>query len=161
MEVSQWGRYNTFYSEILHDTLVESWFLILFKIIQLFFFRLFSYKNHHHVISLRSTRTENNSQHNLTVFGKQYLENHNYDLISDLFWKTLIVILLRSTEESAFRSTHLNKHKCNHYLGTWNKQYDKRKYTKQCTHNNLNEVRMTTTLKTQKRSALITCQKKS
>lgn len=42
---------------------------------------------------------ENNSQHNLTVFGKQYLENHNYDLISDLFWKTLTVISLQSMEE--------------------------------------------------------------
>lgn len=134
----------------------QSWL----KIIQLLFFRLFSYKNHHHVISLRNTRVENNSQHNLTVFGKQYLENHNYDLISDLFWKTLIVILLQSMEEFAFRSTHLNKHKCSHYLGRGNKQSDKGKYAKRCTHNNLNYVRMTKTSKTQKRSALITCQKK-
>lgn len=59
---------------------------------------------------------ENKSQHNLTVFGKQYLENHNYDLISDLLWKTLIVILLHSSEESAFRSTHLNERKSNYYF---------------------------------------------
>lgn len=75
------------------------------------------YKNHHHVISLRSPRMENNSHHNLTACGKRYLENHNYDLISDLFWKTLIVILLQNTKESAFRATRFNEHKSSHYSG--------------------------------------------
>lgn len=116
MGMRQRGENNTFYSEILHDIVVESWFFIPSKVTSLFFFRLFPYKNHRHVISLRSTRMENNSQHNLTVFGMQYLENHNYDLISDSFWKTLTVILLHSTEEFAFRSTQLNEHKSNHYL---------------------------------------------
>ena len=60
---------------------------------------------------------ENNSRRNLTARGKQYLENHNYDLISDLFWKTFIVILLENTKESAFRATRLNEHKSSHYSG--------------------------------------------
>lgn len=90
----------------------DFWFYL--KITQLFFFRRLPYKNHHHVISLRSFTTENNSQHNLIACGKRYLENHNYDLISDLFWKTLIVISLKNTEEFAFRASHLNEHKFNH-----------------------------------------------